>query len=34
MTLKEQASFLEYTLNNWKQQNDQTDDITILGLRI
>lgn len=34
MTLKEQASFLEYTLNNWKQQNDQTDDITIIGLRI
>ncbi|MCX8081037.1 MAG: SpoIIE family protein phosphatase [Bacteroidia bacterium] len=30
----EQHSFLEYSLNNWMQNAEQTDDITVLGYRI
>jgi serine phosphatase RsbU (regulator of sigma subunit) len=31
---EEQASFLDYALQNWKQQYAQTDDITVVGVRI
>lgn len=34
MPMDEQSAFLEYTLNNWKQQNDQTDDITVIGIKV
>ncbi|GIV27540.1 MAG: hypothetical protein KatS3mg027_1354 [Bacteroidia bacterium] len=34
LPLNEQAAFLEYAHNNWKQQNEQTDDITIIGIKI
>lgn len=34
MTGEEQSSFLSYAHNNWKQQEDQTDDILVLGLKI
>ncbi|GAB4207367.1 MAG: hypothetical protein Fur0023_18130 [Bacteroidia bacterium] len=34
MPMEEQGAFLEYTLNNWKQQNEQTDDITVIGIKI
>lgn len=34
MNMEEQLSFLEYSLNNWKQQNDQTDDICVIGIKI
>lgn len=30
----EQVSFLDYALNNWKQDKAQTDDITVIGLRV
>ncbi|MBI3510455.1 MAG: SpoIIE family protein phosphatase [Bacteroidetes bacterium] len=34
MNGNEQESFLEYSLNNWKQEEEQTDDITVIGLRL
>lgn len=34
MTGDEQSSFLSYAHNNWKQHEDQTDDILVLGLKI
>ncbi len=34
MKMEEQSSFLEYTLNNWKQQYEQTDDVLVLGIKI
>ncbi len=34
MDMSEQEAFLEYSLNNWKQDNEQTDDIVVLGVRI
>lgn len=34
MNGEEQYSFLDYALNNWKQDYPQTDDITIVGLRV
>ena len=33
MDIKEQEAFLEYALNNWKQQEEQTDDILVIGLK-
>jgi PAS domain S-box-containing protein len=30
----EQHSFLDYALSNWKQQYPQTDDITVIGIRV
>lgn len=33
MELTEQASFLEYSLSNWRQQEPQTDDIVVMGVR-
>ncbi|HTL82926.1 MAG TPA: SpoIIE family protein phosphatase [Bacteroidia bacterium] len=32
MSGEEQSSFLEYALHNWKQEEEQTDDITVIGL--
>ncbi|MBS1634769.1 MAG: SpoIIE family protein phosphatase [Bacteroidetes bacterium] len=34
MTPGEQEAFLEYAFNNWKQDNEQTDDILVIGLHI
>ena len=34
MELEEQRSFLEYALNNWKQDEQQTDDILVIGLNV
>ena len=34
MPLCEQKSFLKYALNNWKQNEPQTDDILVLGLKV
>lgn len=34
MTMEEQEAFLEYAFNNWKQEEDQTDDVLVIGLRI
>ena len=34
MPIDEQEGFLEYALNNWKQDNEQTDDVMVIGIRI
>lgn len=34
MTPGEQEAFLEYAFNNWKQDNEQTDDILVIGLHV
>jgi PAS domain S-box-containing protein len=34
LNLEEQEGYLDYVFNNWKQQNEQTDDICIIGLKI
>jgi PAS domain S-box-containing protein len=34
MTLCEQEAFLDYAHNNWKQDQPQTDDILVIGLKI
>lgn len=34
MRFQEQKSFLDYALNNWKQQEYQTDDILVIGMEI
>ncbi len=34
MTMEEQASFLEYAHNNWRQDEPQTDDVLVIGLKI
>jgi PAS domain S-box-containing protein len=34
LELDEQTGFLEYAINNWRQQNEQTDDIVVIGLRV
>ncbi|MCC7050649.1 MAG: SpoIIE family protein phosphatase [Bacteroidia bacterium] len=34
MNLSEQESYLEYTLNNWMQNEEQTDDILVIGLKV
>jgi hypothetical protein len=34
MPMTEQKSFLQTTLNNWKGQNKQIDDVMVLGLRV
>jgi PAS domain S-box-containing protein len=33
MTGEEQEAYLEYALRNWKQDEEQTDDILVLGVR-
>lgn len=34
MPVEEQEGFLEYALNNWKQDNEQTDDVMVIGIKI
>ncbi len=34
MDMEEQKSFLDYALNNWKQDIEQTDDILVMGIEI
>ena len=34
MNMDEQEAFLEYSLNNWKQNLDQTDDVLVIGIKI
>jgi PAS domain S-box-containing protein len=34
MPIDEQESFLEYSFNNWKQDEEQTDDVLVIGVRI
>lgn len=34
MDMQEQEAFLEYAFSNWKQDNEQTDDILVIGLRL
>lgn len=34
MSMDEQEAFLEYSFNNWKQDNDQTDDVLVVGIKI
>jgi len=34
MNMEEQEAFLDYSFNNWKQDNDQTDDVLVIGIRI
>jgi PAS domain S-box-containing protein len=34
MMINEQESFLEYSLNNWRQEEEQTDDILVIGLKV
>lgn len=34
MSMDEQEAFLEYSFNNWKQDNDQTDDVLVIGVKI
>jgi hypothetical protein len=34
MEMEEHLSFLEYALNNWKQDQSQTDDILVLGVEM
>ncbi len=34
MDMEEQEAFVEYSFNNWKQDNDQTDDVLVIGIRV
>lgn len=34
MPIEEQEAFLEYSFNNWKQQEEQTDDVLVIGIKI
>lgn len=34
MDMTEQEAFLEYSFNNWKQNEEQTDDVLVIGLKI
>jgi serine phosphatase RsbU (regulator of sigma subunit) len=34
LSLEEQEGYLEYVFNNWKQQEEQTDDVCVIGLKI
>ncbi len=34
MTINEQEAFLEYSFNNWKQDEEQTDDILVIGIKV
>lgn len=33
MPVEEQESFLDYSFNNWKQDQEQTDDVLVIGLK-
>lgn len=32
--IDEQEAFLEYSFNNWKQQEEQTDDVLMIGIKL
>jgi PAS domain S-box-containing protein len=34
MEIHEQEAFLDYSFNNWKQDEEQTDDVLVIGVRI
>ncbi len=34
MPIEEQEAFLDYSFNNWKQDNFQTDDVLVIGIKI
>jgi PAS domain S-box-containing protein len=34
MPIEEQESFLDYSLNNWRQEEEQTDDVLVIGIKI
>jgi serine phosphatase RsbU (regulator of sigma subunit) len=34
MPLDEQESFLDYSFNNWKQEEEQTDDVLVIGIKV
>ena len=34
MSLDEQEAFLDYSFNNWKQNNEQTDDVLVIGIKV
>lgn len=34
MSIDEQESFLDYSFNNWKQNQVQTDDVLVIGIKI
>ncbi len=34
MNMEEQEAFLEYAFNNWKQDQEQTDDVLVIGVRV
>ncbi len=34
MEMEEQESFLQYALNNWKQEEQQIDDVLVMGIKI
>jgi PAS domain S-box-containing protein len=34
MPIEEQEAFLEYSLNNWKQETEQTDDVLVIGIKV
>ncbi len=34
MPIDEQEAFLEYAFNNWKQDEEQTDDVMVIGIKL
>ncbi len=34
MEIDEQEAFLEYSFNNWKQDEEQTDDVLVIGIKL
>jgi sigma-B regulation protein RsbU (phosphoserine phosphatase) len=34
MSMEEQEAFLDYSFNNWKQDQEQTDDVLVVGVRV
>ena len=34
LTVEEQKEFLENKLSDWMKNNEQTDDITVMGIRL
>ena len=34
MPIEEQESFLDYSLNNWRQEEEQTDEVLVIGIKI
>ena len=34
MESDEQEAFLDYAFNNWKQDNPQTDDVLVIGIKV